>query len=256
MILVVSTLALVLATPLAMATPNINSAVLDFRIFNDEPTSTINFGDSYPGNIYIEESGWTAGGPFANLHAWRASTNDFNAASFANGDGFDLLADLTISGDGEAEAGLQVAPWWSNADGRLNVRSTDGEIAAFGGRLPFYSFTGNYGINYAKGDTISLGVKYRPNGLSELDPATIEYLVSYNGTDYSSGALSFDEGNGAEGYGTWGMLDGARVGGHMQVFLREGPAVRADWNNIAFVPEPASLALVLLGGLAVMRRRR
>lgn len=243
------------------ATPAINSAVLEFRIFNDDSDSVLTFSDSYPASIFIQDAvldGDGVPGEFANLHIWRYSENDFNPAVFNNNDGFAISSDLRISGTGRGEAGLQVAPWWSQqVDGRLNVRSTDGEIAAFGGRLPFFSFTGTFGINYTHGDTIGLGAVYNPNSLSAGDPATIEYLVTYNAIDYTSGALPFDEGNPAEGHGSWGMLDDARVGAHFQPFIVVGDptnAVRADWTDITFVPEPASVCLLLLGGLAVLRR--
>ncbi|MCP4594657.1 MAG: PEP-CTERM sorting domain-containing protein [bacterium] len=245
------------------ATPAVNSAVIQTRIWNDDSDSVLTFGDTYPANVYIQDAeldGDGAGGEFANLHNWRFSENNFTPATFNNADRFSFSADVVISGTGRGEASLQIAPWWSqDVDGRLNVRSTDGEIACFGGRLPFFSFTGTFGINYVHGDTISLGMDYKPNGLSAGDPGTIEYLVTYNSVDYTSGVIAFDEGNAAEGKGTWGMLDDARVGGHFQPYIDVGNSannVRADWNNIVFVPEPASLALLLLGGMAVLRRVR
>lgn len=240
----------------ATASPNITDAVMTFRVFNDDPSSTLTFGNNYPSTMFIDDVFDAQATGFANLHIFRLSENGVTPAVFNNGDGFDFSADLVISGTGNGEAGLQVSPWWSQqVDGRLNVRSTDGEIACFGGRLPFYSFTGSHGINYAKGDTIGLGVKYRPNSLTAGDPATIEYLVSYNGTDYTSGPLAFDEGNAAEGMGTWGMLDDARVGGHLQAFISPSTDIRATWSNAAYVPEPASAVLLALGGLALIRRR-
>ena len=95
-----------------------------------------------------------------------------NDAVFTNDSNFHVAADLVISGTGEAESGLQVAPWWSqNVDGRFNVRTTDGEIACFGGRLPFYTFTGNYGLTYVKGDMIHLEVTYLANDVNQNNPA-------------------------------------------------------------------------------------
>ena len=44
--------------------------------------------------------------------------------------------------------------WQESAEALGAVRSTDGEIACFGGRLPFYSFTAARGLRYAKGDVI------------------------------------------------------------------------------------------------------
>jgi hypothetical protein len=229
----------ILAPQLASATPNPNSAVLHLRIFNDCPTSTLTTDNSYPAQIWIDDADLSCENAFANLHNWRLSENGVDPAVFNNNANFRLAVDLVLSGTGNAESGLQVAPWWSqDVDGRLNVRLPDGEIAAFGGRLPFFSFTGTYGINYQRGELIHLEVIYHANGLSQSDPATMEYKVTYQGTDYTSGPLAFDEGNGAEGHGTWGILDDARVGAHLQCFMQAGnhdSEVRGTWSNIEFV---------------------
>jgi hypothetical protein len=229
-------LAIVLSATAAMAvTPVVNSAVLIPRVWNDCPFSTLTMGNTYPAQIFFDDNKGDCGA-WANLHVWRYSGDGATAAIFPNASCFRSAADLVISGVNDAEAGLQIRPWWSEADGRFNVRSTDGEIACFGGRLPFFSFTGTYGIAYVKGTSIHLEVIYLPNGLSLESPATIEYRLTYNSVSYTSGALLFDEGNGAEGYGTWGMLDSAQVGGYAQVFLGGLPneGVRADWTNIVF----------------------
>lgn len=250
----------------ASPTPGSESAVLKFRIFNDDSDSTINFGNSYPTSIFIEDTildGDGVGSEFANLHNWHFSENGFNDAAFNNGDPFSYSADLVISGTGNGEAGLQVGPWWSqDVDGKFNVRTTDGEIACFGGRLPFFSFTGTFSINYVKGDTINLGIVYRPNNLGSANPATIEYLVSYLGTNYTSGPLNFDQGNPAEAipHGLWGMLNDARVGGHMQAFIVVGNAnnnLKAEWTNIAYdagspVPAVSTWGLALMAALFVV----
>ena len=121
--------------------------------------------------------------------------------------------------------------------GAFNFRTNDGEIACFGGRLPFYSFTGSQGLHYVKGETVHAEVVYLPNGLNALSPATIEYKVTIGGTPYTSGALAFDIGNPAEPYGTWGMLDNAQVGGDFLQFLQQGDLngyVQVDWANITF----------------------
>ena len=206
----------------------IDSAVINTRIFNDDPTSTLTTTNSYPALVEISDTPTGAG--YANLHNFHLADAGVEHP-FANSEAFSFSADLTISGAGEAEAGLQIAPWWSqNVDGRLNFRTTDGEIAAFGGRLPFYSFTGSQGLTYTKGDTVRVGVVYSPHSLSMADPATIVYNVTLGATDYTSGPLAFDQGNPAEGYGTWGNLDDARVGGYMQVFTDERERQQRDGN--------------------------
>jgi hypothetical protein len=225
----------------ASASPNVDSALINERIFNDCPTSVLTTVNAYPGTISIDDQVLDCGG-FANLHNWRFSDDGgATAAVFNNDSAFKFSANLTISGTSDGEAGLQVSPWWSqDVDGRLNVRTTDGEIAAFGGRLPFYSFTAEQGVTYTKGTTIRLTITYLPNGLSMESPATIEYELLYNNTQYTSGELPFDEGNPGEDppYGLWGMLNDGRVGGHLQAFLQGGnpnAGLTAVWNEIKYL---------------------
>ncbi len=235
--LLAATLLLALVGSMALATPAIDSAVFNLRVFNDCPTSMLTTVNNYASLISINDAQLDCAG-WANLHNWHLATGGV-AGVFMNGDAFILSFDLRITGTADGEAGVLVAPWWSqNVDGRFNVRSTDGEIACFGGRLPFYSFTGSHGLAYTKGDLITLTVAYSPNDLSEASPATIEYIVDYNGGNYSSGPLPFDEGNPTEPYGNWGMLDDARVGGYVQAFLQNGnpeAELTAEWTNIEFL---------------------
>ena len=220
------------------ATPSPNSAVLITRVYNDCPASLLTTVNNYPAQIVIDDVNQGCVG-FANLHVWRFSEDGSNPAVFSNGDAFRFCANLLITGTGQCEAGLQVRPWWSESDGRFNVRTTDGEIACFGGRLPFYSFTGSHGLNYVKGNPIQLEIIYLPNGLSMASPATIEYKLVYGGNPYTSGPLPFDEGNPAEDppHGLWGILSPTYVGGHDQFFVgQSGPTgnARVEWNDICY----------------------
>jgi len=238
------------------ATPNPNSVVFSPRVFNDCPTSVLTYGATYPSDIYIEDMPNCASG-FANLHVWRFSEDGSNPAVFNNADAFSVAADLVLSGTSGGESGLQISPWWSQqVDGRFNGRIPDGEIACFGGRLPFYSFTATYGIHYVAGTPIHLAMIYLPHDLNQANPATIEYQVTYQNQNYTSGPLAFDEGNPAENHGTWGILDDARVGAHLQdLVAAENADCRAEWTNVVFVnltPPPITGACCLPGGCTVI----
>lgn len=248
----------------AMATPLIDSAVVNLRLWNDDPDSALTSGNLYPTSIWIQDyvlDGDGQGGEYANRHNFRLSDNGgISAANFMNGDGFAFWSDVTISGTGNAEGGLNVSPWWSqNFDGVFMLRTTDGEISCWGGRLPFYNFTASQGLHYVKGETVRLGVVYEPNGLSESDPGTIRYYVYQGGNWYSSPVLPFDQGNPNEPqYGFWGILDFAQVGGWFQPYIVPGDptnGVRIDFGNMTFVPEPTSLVLACAVGLLALRRR-
>ena len=181
-ILCVAALLLAAIAGNALATETPSGAVVLERIWNDSFASVLTVNNSYPGLISIDDM---CAGPlgWANLHAWRFSTDGAVPQEFANTDGFSFSADVTLSGTGDGESGLQLAPWWSASDGRFNVRTPDGEVACFGGRLPFYSFTGSNGVSYVKGTTVNLTIIYTPNvEMNEAMPATIEYGVARSPT--------------------------------------------------------------------------
>lgn len=230
--------ALALTTGVALATDTPTSAVVIERVFNDSFASILTVTNNYPALIEIDDQ---CAGPlgWANLHVWRFSTDGITAQQFDNADGFSFFADVTLSGTGNGEAGLQIAPWWSPlVDGRFNVRTPDGEVACFGGRLPFYSF-GSQGVSYVKGTTVRLGIIYTTNVEMDHLPATIEYLYN-DGTQYTSGPIPFDEGNPSEDppHGVWGILTPAYAGGHFQfnnmVGAGDGANFNVTWENISF----------------------
>jgi len=251
-----------LLTASAFATPVIDSAVLNTRLFNDFPGSTLTTVNNYPSVVSFSDANVSGGSGFANRHNFRLSDNGgISSAVFLNDDAFAFESDVTITGAAPVEAGLQVSPWWSqNIDGQFMINGGSGEIAIFGGRLPFYSFTGNHGLHYTMGTTIHQKVIYSPNGLSSSNPATIEYIYSDASGTYSSGALAFDQGNPAEDppYGLWGMLNDARVGGYAQIINDPNDPTHTatvTFGNMRFVPEPASIGLLGLAALALLRRR-
>jgi len=248
----------------AVASPAVNGAVLNLRVFNDDPASIVTSSNNYPSQIWIEDDRTQTGG-WANRHNFRLSEDGgATEAVFMNADPFEFSADVKITGTANTEGGLQLSPWWSKeVDGSFMINAGSGEIACFGGRLPFYSFTANQGLLYTKGTTVNQKISYVPQGLSAASPGRIKYTLKMGATTYYSPWLAFDQGNPAEDppYGLWGDLNDARVGGYFQPQVNIG--LPGNWGQIEFTnmsyaptPEPASLALLGLGALAAIRRRR
>jgi|SRR5882672_3652515 len=232
---------------IASASPAVNGAVVVTRVFNDCPSSTVTPTNAYPASISVTDMNIDCLG-FANRHVWDFSTDGgATAAAFANNDQFSFCATLVLDGTGGGEGGLSLQPWWAQyTDGQFMCNSRSGEIACFGGRLPFYSFTVNHGLTYVKGTPITLSIDYRPNGLSSASPATITYNITYNAISYTSGPLAFDSGNTAEDppHGLWGCLTPAWVGGYAMFYLPSDPTVTYNdsvvWSNICYEQGPTA----------------
>jgi hypothetical protein len=231
----------------AFATPLPNSAVVHTRVFDDCPISILTVNNSFPVLIEIDDQNQPPQplcSGFANLHTWRFSTDGTNDIQFLNEDTFEYSCELVLNGVGEG--GLNLAPWWGpQADGLFNVRTTDGEIACFGGRMPFYTFTGAHGLVYVNNTPIMVGISYFPNGLSGASPAQVIYSIRYNAINYSSGPLNFDEGNPAEDppHGLWGALTPWYAGGHMKMFAFPSATphgINGQWRNIQYTSGPTS----------------
>ena len=223
----------------AVGTPKPNGATIKTRVFNDCPLSTVTVNNNYPASIQITDVMSSLCVGFANLHDWSFSEdNGATAAVFNNNSNFHVATDFKLDGPGQGVGGLRISPWFGQlADGRCEVNATTGEIACFGGTLPFYSFTANHGIFYTRGTTIHLEATYRAHELVSTAPASIRYRVVYNGNAYDSPELSFDKGNGfeADPHGLWGMLNDGRVGGYFQPQANTGAALTARWSNITYM---------------------
>lgn len=243
LILACTALLAVAVTGAAFATPSPNGAYIRLRTFNDCPLSTLTPTNAYPGSISITDVMNPACVGFANLHSWSFSEDGgASPALFVNGSHFRFCATVVISGNGQGEGGLRLSPWFGQfVDGRMMANAEaghvpPGEIACFGGRLPFYSFTGNFGISYVKGTPIYMEMTYLANGLSMVNPGTIQYRVVYNSVTYNSPVIPFDEGNPSEDppHGRWGILHDAMVGGYFQPRANTGADLTATWTDICF----------------------
>jgi hypothetical protein len=235
-------------------TPSANSAVMMPRVWNDCAASTLTLVNNYPALVSISDTDVECFG-YTNLNVWALSEDGITPAVFENCSHYQFSCVFNGSGSqvgpgGAGEGGLRLSPWWSlQADGRFNVRiGGNGEIACFGGRLPFYSFTGAYGVAYTPGTDIWLSIIYAPHALTVADPATIEYKIYYQGNTYTSGFMPFDQGNPGEGHGEYGALFPAQVGGYLQAPNQPQPrdgrlwSYSAQWKNIHYVGPSATPA--------------
>jgi len=250
----------VLLAGAAFATPSINGASIETRTFNDCPLSTVTTSNNYPASIEITDAMDPLCVGFANLHSFSFSADGgATAAVFNNHSNYRFGADVTISGAGEGEGGLRLSPWYGKfVDGRVMANATSGEIACFGGALPFYSFTVAHGITYTKGTTIRFEVAYRSNDLVSGNPATIQYRAIYNGYTYDSPVLPFGEQNPNEcntpqHNGQWGMMNDGRVGGYFQARANSAAALTMNWANITFECLPADDTPVANGASIELR---
>jgi hypothetical protein len=229
------------------STPAANSAVVHTRIFNNCPSSTVTVTNTYPALVDILDEHLDCFG-FANRHAWAFSTDGVSVAQFENCSLYRFCADVTLSGTGDGEGGLRLSPWFSPdlVDGVYMLNTQSGEIACFGGRLPFFSFTGKFGLHYVKGTTVHVEIIYNPQLLNAIQPGTITYNLVIGGTPYSSGPISFDQGNTTEDppHGLWGELFPAFPGGYLQCFLGQGVDVsfEGSFANICFDGDAATPA--------------
>lgn len=246
------------SSAVALATPTINGAKINARVFNDNSLSTLTVTNNYPTLVQFDDQNLSQG--FANRHNFRLSGDGGTTAQlFANSDAFAISADVTIDGPGNGEGGLQLSPWYSsNVDGQFNLRAGgNGEVAVFGGRMPFFSFTNAFGVTYVKGTTVRVGIQYQPSGLSADFPATIQYTYG----NLASPWLPFNANNPTEVavYGDYGMLNNAQVGGFVQALggASGQNGLTASFGNIEYgVPAPGAAGLMGLAGLLAARRRR
>ncbi len=255
-------LALAGTAMMASARP-VDGATVHMRLFNDDSDSNATFVNNYPSSISISDqnvNGDGVGGEFANRHNFRLTNG--GVETFSNATAFSFSSDVKIDGPGFAEGGLNISPWWSQQiDGNFMLNTGNHEVAIFGGRLPFYSFTANHGVKYFAGETVRCGVTYNPNGLSSGSPGTIEYTYTNGSGTYSSGLIAFDQGNPAEDppHGLWGLLNDYTVGGYYMPYIDSfaaDPSSAITFSNMTYVPAPASAALLGVVGVFAGRRRR
>lgn len=257
--------AAILALP-AASFAAINGFHTDPRVFNDFSTSVLTIVNpgTNPDVASIDDRVWAndgVGGNGANRHDLRAST-DAGASDgvFAPYQGYTISTTFTLTDGSNAprkEVGIRFNSQ-NGGDGLFIVNSDAGEIVAFGAGAPFHLFGNNAnGNGYVPGTPITLSETYTPPGIVNAK-ALMTYTVNYPTRGINA---SFSD--------LFSNLEGAIAGNYtFGVYAQGGPNtnptndltdfIHVDFPNIqaSQVPEPASMALMMLGGAAVLARRR
>jgi hypothetical protein len=227
------------------------------RIFNDFADSSLTFSSNYDvfgSSIDLREENFGSGG-FANRHAAWFSDGGGAKVDFDYGDAWDMQMTMQIneaSGVGNVEAGFQADLF---GFGLFGVLTSNGEIAAFGSVLPFFSFGSGL---YTVGDEVMLRMVHSPGDGEGSGGAasTMEYLYNNMTTGsgwVSSGLVNFTTGEGGIPSG-FDFFAGA---GAQINAPGSGAVVDISFRNLtAVVPAPGALGVLSLAGLAATRRRR
>lgn len=233
------------------------NGVRNYREFTNDSDAGFTLASNYPTSIVHTETNVDGDGTPANGGAnrdnWDFSANGGTTSlQFNNDDFFSVAMDVRIAlPTGATNAPRKEAGFLFNTaggQGQFIVNSDAGEVVVFGGPLPFYSFNSNNALSYTTGTTIRLGMRYFRDG-----DGLRKIVYSANGIN--SPALEFTNLE-------QGIITGSRLGGYSQVNVANtnpSNGSTSTFSNIAIgapVPEPASMAALGLGALALLRRRR
>jgi hypothetical protein len=230
----------------------VNSAIVTTGFFHDFTSGTETAGNDYPTFISLGEfnAGRAASGGL-NRDIWQFSNNGGSSAyTLGANDYFSVSMTMFMFGESgtvDSEAGFIIP----NANGGFGggdlqfiaKASQDHFIGMFGG-TGFW----NSGLSYSVNTPVTLGMSYFFD--TAANENALKFWVTYNGSTVYSPIQDWT-----------GNLAGDTLGGYYQIGnggTSPGASGQAVFANIGLtaVPEPSVLALLGLGGLAMVLRRR
>lgn len=229
--------------PALSGVENIVDVLVDARNFNDFPSSVLRIDEDFPALIRVHESQFGRG-RFANRHRFFFTEDGMTNFVLDNQTAFDVSVDVNLRAG--TAPGKEAGFYFDRFGEPRFIVKGDGEVAAFDGAFPFFSF----GQVYVPGEAARLRIIYTPgDGFTGLVPATIEYRFN----DVSSGKIEF-------GNLENGMIDGTVGGFYVQYAPdRTNPG---DFGLTTFrrvriaVPGGSVVGAIVLAGCAGLRRRR
>jgi hypothetical protein len=244
-----------LLAPTALPAAVVDSLMENPRVFNDFSTSTLTITNNYPAQAVIDDRNLVddgMGGSFANRHDLRLSSDGGATATvFGINEVVSLqtLLRLDVGSAGpRKEAGIRFNSG-TTGEFLFLVNSDAGEIVAFGGGAPFFSFGSNTNQDgYTLGNTILMGLVYR----GDLTPRTVEYFIDRD--------PSTPEGIERSGVLRWDNNENGPVDFNVALYAQVQPAGPNDFATARFtnilVPEPGSAVLLAASTFAYLAGAR
>ena len=230
---------------------SINSAVVQWHVFNDIPGATLSGVNNYPSSVSLEEQGVSAASGHTERDVWWFSSNGTSPYLFQHNDYFQASFTLDLTGfptSPRKEAGFLFRT--VNEGDTQFIVDTDGHVVEFGG-ISFYLFSGNGIVSYNSGDSITLGLSYF---MDENGNNAMQFWANgFNSPIFELGPTV--------GSGTLDFGDGSTLGGYFQIEndpsnpTNSGTAIFTD-ISITAVPEPSVVAIISMGLLPLLSRRR
>lgn len=226
----------------------INGCSVHPYVWADFPSSGFNSSGTFPTLIFddpnVNASGQgTGSGGYANRHLWYSS-NDGGTSDYVTtgpNDFFNMTFSINLTAvnqNSRKEAGVFVHTGsGTNLDCQYIITSNSGnagEVAAFGGAFPFYSFTNTGSYRYTEGTTVSMGIRY----FQDMTDTGHTYHIQYMYDGHLSPSLRL-----GNNFDITGLPAGTLLGGYLQV--PKDPSNSAAPNSAHVVWSNISIASLI-----------